>query len=252
MALDRDNRDGVLVLTLNEPQRRNPLTQAIKDGLFQALTSARTDEAVRAVVLTGAGGNFCAGGDLATLGTETVAGARERMMRSGDLIRRMVRYPKPLYAAVEGWAAGAGLSIALACDGIVAGEGARFLASFVRVGLIPDLGMLGSLPARIGPAPARRMMLSAEPMDAAAAQAAGLVDEVTAEGAALDRAVELARAAAARAPLPQAHVKDFLARAVDEALDYEALIQPLLLASQDAAEGRAAFFDKREPQFKGM
>lgn len=252
MVLDRDSRDGVLVLTLNEPGRRNPLTQEIKEGLFQALTSALTDEAVRAVVLTGAGGNFCAGGDLATLGTETVAGARERMMRNDDLIRRMVRYPKPLYAAVEGWAAGAGLSLALACDGIVAGQGARFLASFVRVGLIPDLGMLGSLPARVGPALARRMMLSAEPLDAAAAHSAGLLEEVTADGAALDRAVELARAAAGRAPLPQFHVKDFLARAVDEALDYEALIQPLLLASQDAAEGRAAFFDKRAPQFKGM
>ncbi|MBB1492851.1 enoyl-CoA hydratase/isomerase family protein [Paracoccus sp. MC1854] len=252
MALDRDNRDGVVVLTLNEPQRRNPLTQAIKGQLFEALVSAQTDNSVRAVVLTGAGCNFCAGGDLATLGTDTVAGARERLTRNGDLIRRMVRYPKPLYAAVEGWAAGAGLSVALSCDGIVAAEGARFLASFIRVGLIPDLGMLGSLPARVGPALARRIMLSAEPLDSATAHSAGLVDDVTPNGEALDRAVELARAAAGRAPLPQAHIKDFLARAVDEALGYEALIQPLLLASQDATEGRAAFFDKREPQFKGM
>lgn len=251
MGLEVEHRGGVLVLTLDDPARRNPLTQEIKDRLFETLGAAQDDTAVDAVVLTGAGGNFCAGGDLTTLGSQSVTAARERMVRNGDMVRRMVRYPKPILAAVEGWAAGAGLSIALACDGVVAGQDARFIASFARVGLIPDLGLLATLPARIGPAAARRMMLSAETVDARAAQTLGLVDEVTATGAALDRAIDLARNAAGRARLAQVHIKDFMARAVDEALQYEALVQPLLMTSADAAEGRAAFFEKRAPRFQG-
>ena len=251
MGLEVEHRGGVLVLTLDDPARRNPLTQEIKDRLFETLGAAQDDTAVDAVVMTGAGGNFCAGGDLTTLGSQSVTAARERMVRNGDMVRRMVRYPKPILAAVEGWAAGAGLSIALACDGVVAGQDARFIASFARVGLIPDLGLLATLPARIGPAAARRMMLSAETVDARAAQTLGLVDEVTATGAALDRAIALARNAAGRARLAQVHIKDFMARAVDEALQYEALVQPLLMTSADAAEGRAAFFEKRAPRFQG-
>lgn len=251
MALDRALVDGVLVLTLDDPARRNPLTQEIKRELFIAVTAAATDAAVRAVVLTGAGGNFCAGGDLATLGDEPISAARERMTANGDLIRRLVRFPKPLLAAVEGWAAGAGFSLALACDEIVASDDARFVASFAQVGLIPDLGMLATLPARVGSRLARRLMLSAEPVDAPTAVAGGLVDELVGNGAALQRAIERGRAAADRAPLAQAHIKDYLARAVDEGLAFEAQTQPLLLASADAAEGRAAFFAKRAPEFRG-
>lgn len=173
------------------------------------------------------------------------------MTANGDLIRRLVRFPKPLLAAVEGWAAGAGFSLALACDEIVAAGDARFVASFAKVGLIPDLGMLATLPARVGWRLARELMLSAEPVDAPKAMAAGTVDEVVGDGTALQRAIERGRAAADSAPLAQAHVKDYLARAVDDALAFEAQTQPLLLASADAAEGRAAFFAKRAPKFRG-
>ncbi|MGI6247386.1 MAG: enoyl-CoA hydratase/isomerase family protein [Pseudochelatococcus sp.] len=251
MSVSALMNDDVLILTLDDPGRRNPLSVAVRRDLTAALAEAEANEAVRAVVLTGAGGHFCSGGDLAAQKKLDPLAARDRMAIAAELIRRMVRYPKPIIAAVEGWAAGAGFSLALACDEIVAGETARFAASFARVGLIPDLGMMATLPARVGPAVARRLMLAPEPLGADEARALGIVDEIVPAGEALRRAAGRGRAAAERAPLAQACMKDFFARAVDDALRYEIEIQPFLLASADAAEGRAAFFEKRKPVFRG-
>lgn len=243
--------DGILTVTLNEPKRRNPLGQPIRLALLAALSEAEKNPEIRAVVLTGAGGNFSAGGDIKDQGTRSLDESRERFSVVKDLVSRMTRYPKPLIAAVEGWAAGAGWSLALACDTIVAAEGAQFLAPFRKIGLIPDFGMLATLPARVGTGRARKIWLMAEPLRAKDALSIGAIDYLAGDGQALEFARKLAQESTSHAPMPRAFINDFLARSVDDAIEYERQIQPLLLNSEDAAEGRNAFFEKRTPNFRG-
>lgn len=252
MTISKSLSDGLLVLTLDEPARRNPVGHESRRRLAAMLSEAESDPAVRAAVLTGAGGHFSAGGDIReqnTLGSPIEA--RDRFAVMKDLIGRMVRFPKPLVAAVEGWAAGGGFALAAACEVVVASRRARFVSSFGKIGLIPDMGLMATLPARIGVAPSRRIFLNSMTIDAEEGHRLGLVDELTEEGEALERASAIARVAAAEAPLPRAFVKDFLAADVDRALEFEHQMQPILLFSADAEEGRAAFFEKRKPVFRG-
>ena len=242
---------GVQILTITDPDRRNPIGHPVRQMLAGALADAANDANVGAVVITGAGGHFSAGGDIAEMGTATFAESRNRFAVMKDLTSSMMRFPKPLIAAVEGWAAGAGFSTALACETIVAANTARFVASFAKIGLLPDMGMLATLPARIGVGRAQQIMLNPAPVDAIRAEAIGIVDHLTDPGEALPTAVSLARTAMQAAPMPRAYIRDFLARQVDEALEYERQMQPLLGRSADSAEGRTAFLEKRTPVFKG-
>ena len=243
--------DRVLVLTLDEPERRNPLGHPVRVALAAALADAETDDAVAAVVLTGAGGHFSVGGDIRDQGVRSAAEQRSRFGVIKDMVGRMVRFSKPLVCAVEGWAAGGGFSLALACPTVVASREARFVASFTKIGLIPDMGLLATLPARVGPGRARRILLGNETIDAETAERLGIVDVLADPGCACDAACALALDQSRQAPLPRHHVADWFARDVDAALDYERTVQPVLLGSDDAAEGRAAFFEKRPARFVG-
>jgi 2-(1,2-epoxy-1,2-dihydrophenyl)acetyl-CoA isomerase len=252
MSIAKDLReDGLLLVTLNEPERRNPIGHPVRQALAAALAEAERDGAVRAVALTGAGGHFSAGGDIRDQAERSVAEQRERFATVRDMVGRMVRFSKPLVAAVEGWAAGGGFALALACPTIVASREARFVASFTRIGLIPDMGLLATLTARVGAARARAIILSNRQIDAQEALALNVVDELAESGRAVEAASRLALQEAAGAPLPRHFVVDWFARGVDEALVYEQSIQPLLINSADAAEGRAAFFEKRPARFQG-
>ena len=252
MSVRADHReDGILVLTLDEPERRNPLGHPVRMALAAALHEAESDDAVRAVALTGAGGHFSVGGDIRDQGERAAAEARARFSVIKDMVGRMVRFSKPLVAAVEGWAAGGGFALAMACPTVVASREARFIASFTKIGLIPDMGLLATLPARVGPARARRILLGNAVLDAPAAERIGAVDLLADPGAALARAIDVARGEAAGAPLPRGHVLDWFARDVDAALDLERTVQPALMESADAAEGRVAFFEKRAARFTG-
>ncbi|SDE87350.1 enoyl-CoA hydratase/isomerase family protein [Rhodospira trueperi] len=243
--------DGVLVLTLDEPERRNPLGLAVRQALAAHLAEAEADDAVHAVVLTGAGGHFSAGGDIRDQTERSIAAHRARMGQIRELIGRMVRYAKPLVAAVEGWAVGGGFALALACPTVVAARDARFVAGFTKIGLIPDMGLLATLPARVGPGTARRILLGNAPLEAEQAHGLGIVDSVADPGGAVETAAALALEEASGAPLPRQFVLSYFASVVDAALDYEHGVQPILLNSADAAEGRAAFFEKRPARFKG-
>lgn len=247
------SRDGdVQIITLDEPARRNPVGHAVRQALSARLAAAASDAAVAAVVLTGAGGHFSAGGDIRDQETVTsLAQARERFAHVKILVGAMARFPKPLVAAVEGWAAGGGFALALACETVVAAETARFAASFGKIGLIPDLGLLATLPARIGAGRAQRIFLTCATVEAGEGHRLGFVDALVPEGGALAAATRIAREAAAMAPLPRAYVKDFMAAELDRALDFERLVQPGLMLGADAAEGRRAFLDKRSPVFRG-
>lgn len=251
-TLVRREADGeTTVLTLDYQARRNALSPELKRQLAAALEAAEGDAQCRAVVLTGAGGQFCAGGDLDSMNVESLADGRARMAANHALLRLFARSTKPLVAAVEGWCAGGGIGLMLCCDTIVAAEGARFVASFPKVGLIPDFGLLHTLPLRVGEGAARQMMLYAEAVDAARAERIGLVDLVVANGTALDAALARARAFRALAPLSTALTRQYLFRGLDAALDWEREVQAGLFMSADHAEGKAAFFEKRAARFQG-
>lgn len=247
--------DGVLELTLHNPRRRNALAAPLREALMRHLEDGLADPACRAIILTGAGGHFCAGGDITAMGRQTPLESRARMMRtSHHLVRLLVEGETPVIAAVEGHAAGAGLSLASACDIVVAARDATFTCSFNRIGLVPDLGAAWTLPRRIGLGPAKLLMFRGRPLGAEEAARLGLVEELADPGRALEQARAIARDIAAVAPLSNAMAKQLLARSqgsLSDALKAEADAQALLRETEDHREGREAFFAKRPPRFVG-
>lgn len=247
-----EERDGpVLVLTLDYPARRNAFAMPIRVGLIAALEKAQSDKDIRAIVVTGAGGHFCSGGDISGMDVKSAMEGRERMRISHQLIRLMVMGSVPIVAAIEGYCVGAGLSLACACDTIVAAEDARLGAGFGRIGLMADLGLPHTLPLRVGQGRARQILLYHNQMTATEAERIGLVDQVVPKGHALQAALEKARFLAEQAPAPMALTKQMLGEGLDRALEQERHFQATLFMTEDFAEGRAAFLGKRQPQFKG-
>ncbi len=246
-------RDGrTVVVTLNDPDRRNALSPDMRAQMVTALDPVMLDRDVRAVVLVGQGDHFCAGGDLKSMKSGDPIYARTRMMITARLVRLLAAGPVPVIAAVEGAAFGAGLSLAALADINVVSRTATFGAVFGKVGLMADVGLLWALPNRIGAARAKRFLLQNTVVKADAAPD-GLVDDLCEPGQALDRAMEIAAGFAHQAPLPLAATKSAFAQMADfdRALALEVDLQGFLMASDDHAEGRAAFFDKRDPVFKG-
>jgi 2-(1,2-epoxy-1,2-dihydrophenyl)acetyl-CoA isomerase len=244
----------VAIVTLNETAKRNALTLDLRRELLAALDTLIEDASCRAIVLTGAGGAFCSGGDLSTMRSGDPMGARRRLAIVHDILRRIAAGPKPVIAAVEGAAFGAGLALATASDVVVADAKSRFCASFARVGLMPDAGLLWSLPPRIGIGAAKRMMLEAVVVSGEEAKAMGLVDELAPAGGVFEAAMVRAQALAEVAPLSIAMTKSAFARGTDDlerVLAYEMDGQTMLFGTQDHAEGRDAFMNKRTPRFEG-
>lgn len=244
--------DGILTITLDEPARRNPLSADMRAEIAAVLSPLPAE--VRAVVFTGADSVFSAGGDLASMPPESPEASDERMAAVADFIRLVAGLPVPTVAAVEKAAAGASVGLACACDVIVAGRSAQFLLPFTRLGIVPDGGLLALLPARIGLARARRLMIAGDPIRAEDGAAYGLVDHLVEDGAALGTAAEAAARLAARAPGSVRAIKQALAAGVpslDEAFAAESAGQRALFFTADFREGKAAFFDKRAPEFTG-
>jgi enoyl-CoA hydratase/carnithine racemase len=223
----------------------------VRQALEEAIERGHDDKAVRAIVITGAGGTFCAGGDISNMNVGTALDGRDRMRRTHRLVRLMARGAKPLVAAVEGWAAGAGMAVACACDTVVAAEDARFVAGFHKIGLMSDMGLPWFLPRRVGVGRARRILFYHEVTGAAEGERIGLVDFVAPPGKALEVALEKARFLAAEAAGPIELTKKILSEGLDEALADEATFQGLLFTTRDFQEGRAAFLEKRKPNFAG-
>ncbi|MCS6891332.1 MAG: enoyl-CoA hydratase-related protein [Rhodovarius sp.] len=250
MRIRRDRDGDVLVLTLDYPARRNALAMPLRRELEEALEEA-AESGVRAVVLTGAEGHFCSGGDISGMDVRGLLEGRERMRRTHRLVRLMAFGGMPLVAAVEGWCVGAGLSLACLCDTVIAGEDARLAAGFGKIGLMADLGLAFTLPQRVGVAKARQLLLYHRQLSAAEALAIDLVDEVVPTGQALTVALERARFLAEQAPAPLALTRQMLAQGLHEALEMERHFQAALFATADFREGRQAFLEKRPPRFSG-
>ena len=251
-----EQRGHVLIVTMNRPEARNALDFAMRRELLTALDEIEANPAGRVVILTGAGGHFCAGGDVKNMRQRhTAAEGQARVELLNRAVLRLVNFPLPTIAMVDGYAVGAGSNLALCCDLIVASDRAKFGELFCKIGLAVDGGGTWLLPRLVGMARAKELIFTGDVFDAAEALRIGLVNRVVhaADLAATTR--ELAEKIAAGPPLALRLDKQALNRAANSdlaaALEVEALSQGLAIASDDHREGVAAFFDKRPPKFSG-
>ena len=248
--------DAIATLTLDRPDALNSLTVPLKQELLAAFRDVARDREVKVVILTGAGRAFCAGQDLRErLEPDAAPLATEIRERYNPIILAMRGLEKPIVGAINGIAAGAGASLAFACDIRIAAEGASFLLAFGRVGLVPDSGATWFLPRLVGPAKAAELALTGEPLSAADAERFGLVVAVVPADELAGAARALASRLAAGAPRALGMTKRALDRAttstLEESLEYEAWLQGIAGATADHAEGIAAFIEKRPPRFTG-
>jgi 2-(1,2-epoxy-1,2-dihydrophenyl)acetyl-CoA isomerase len=249
---------GVATITLNRPDKLNSFTRHLHRQLAQAFEAVQNDPAIRAVVLTGSGRAFCAGQDLADLSFDPAAPTDlGELINStfNPLIRRMQSLPKPIIARVQGIAAGAGASLALACDLVVAGRSASFLQAFVNIGLVPDSGSTWLLPSRVGAARALGLAMLGEKLSAEKAEQWGLIWKCV-EDAQLDAEVSALAARLATMPTRALGAIKLAVRAaqsgtLDASLDLERDLQAQLGASFDYNEGVQAFLAKRPARFEG-
>lgn len=246
---------GVATLTLNRPQAFNAIDAALREALHSAVRRLADDDAVQVLIVTGAGGNFCSGGDVKTMGTMTdAAQGRERVLALQPLVRALLGLEKPLIAAVEGVAFGAGLGLALTADFLVAAQGARFCCSFGRVGLVPDFAAAFTLPRIVGLRRAKELVLSACEFDAAQASQWGMASEVTAQGGALQRAEELAALLVQGSPMAFALAKRMLTASqhsdTEHMLSMEVECQGAAFASDWHAQAAQAFRARQPPRFR--
>lgn len=249
----KDNH--IAYITMNRPEKRNALSYDLVNDLIPALQEVDSDQEIRVVILSGAGKGFSAGGDLETIhGLNESSSIMRYMKRALAVVQTIRKMDTYVVAAVQGFAAGAGFSITLAADFIVAEKQAQFISSFSNIALIPDLGLIKALTDNIPRPLVKEWISSARPISAEELQKYGLVNRV-AEGDLLEEATEFAQFIVDGPPLANQFVKHFVNHAADynyETSDLqETAIQTLLLQSQDNKEGVTAFFEKRKPNFTG-
>lgn len=252
----RVERDGaVATLILNEPRSMNAMSAGIKAGIEDNLPGLLADPLVRAIVITGTGKAFCAGGDIRSMDDRGTLSVKTRMTRTYRWLIPLLTAEKPIICAVNGAAAGAGLSLALTGDIILASRDARFKAGFPGLGAAADLGLAYTLPRAIGYQRASDILLTNREVSADEAHAMGLVARLTDPEALMATAMETARALAAGPTVSLALTKRLLRRAyelpIEGFLEFEAMSQVVAFGSEDFDEGVAAFKGKRKPEFRG-
>lgn len=251
-----DKSDGVMTITLNRPDVLNAFNETMSSEVQDALKDAERDDTARAIVLTGAGRAFCSGQDLRDrAGAASFSFVESLRRRYNPIIMKLRTIEKPVLAVVNGVAAGAGCSLALACDLRLAAEGASFIEVFARVGLVPDSGSTYLLPRVVGLGKAFELCYFPEPVSAAEALRIGLVNWVVPAAQLLDRAREIA-GRLAQGPtraygLIKRALNHNLSSDLEAALDYEALMQEAAGRTADHREGVAAFLEKRNAKFEG-
>jgi enoyl-CoA hydratase/carnithine racemase len=249
----RREADGVAVVTMDRPERRNALNLDVKRRLTAIIETLEADPAVRVVILTGAGGVFVAGTDVAEMAGMTPT--EHTLLATDQVFTTLRRCPKVLIAAIEGYALGGGCELALACDLIVAGESAKLGQPEIRVGIMPGAGGTQRLLRAVGKYRAMRMVLTGEPVDARDALGMGLLSDLVPDGTALERAMDLARTISRMPPLAVRAIKEVMQLGQDvpleTALHLERKAFQLLFATQDQKEGMNAFLGKRAATYSG-
>lgn len=254
LVLRRD-RGRVRVLVLNDPERRNPLSEPLADALFSELEAAARDPEVRALVLTGAGKAFSAGVDLEFLKrvrSQTAEANLAHSRRLAELFLRVYTFPKPVVAAVNGPAVAGGAGLATACDLVVMDEEARIGYTEVKIGFVAAL--VGVLLVRsVGEKHARELLLTGDLVSARTAYRMGLANRLTPAGESLEEALELAGSMAKNAPASLTLTKEVMASyygmGLEDALRYAAAVGAWIRQTEDLKEGLEAFFEKRPPRF---
>lgn len=249
-----DVQEGTAELTLNQPDRRNALDPSMRAQLAEAVDAIRGDRSVRAVILAGAGGHFCAGGDLRSLAGAGLdnQGWLHRFQDMNDWVRDLISLDRPVVAAVDGMATGAGMSLALTADFVLATPRARFSASFLRVGLVPDCGCLYTLPRVVGVQRAKELMLSAREFCADEAQRLGIVMEIVAADGLIPRARAIARSFVLASPAAVSLIKRNLAPQSGELaalIDVEAQAQALAMGTAGHRAAVNCLLEKQAPPF---
>ncbi len=244
---------GVAVIRLNRPEARNALNQAVREQLAAHFTELSSDRQVRCIVLTGGEQVFAAGADIRDMAER---GAMEMFQRQTHrLWAAIAQCPKPVIAAVNGFALGGGCELAMHADLIVAGEGASFGQPEVRVGIMPGAGGTQRLTRAVGKFQAMRMLLTGLPVKAPEALRMGLASEVVADDQVQSRALELAEMIAGMPPLAVMQIKEVLLAGQDASLDTALMLErkafQLLFDSADQKEGMRAFLEKRKPVYSG-
>jgi enoyl-CoA hydratase/carnithine racemase len=249
---------GVATLTFDQPAKRNPMTVRMGEELAAALADLPSRDDVRVLVVAGAGESFCAGGDLALIEANRRRApeeTRQIMRRYYDDYRALLRVPVPTIAAVQGYAVGGGLALALACDLRVAADDARLGVNFARLGLHPGMASTVTLPRAVGVARALELFYTGRMVSGREAEALGLVNRSVPRAELMAAAQELAATIARSAPLVVRMVKQAvyqgLEPAVDRAIEFEAFCQAITFGTEDLGEGLAAARDRREPRFRG-
>lgn len=259
MHITTSSNDAVTTITLDRPEKLNAFTGTMREDLLAALHAAERDATTRVIVLTGAGRAFCAGGDVDYMSGLQKSGDEvsfRKLLDAGrNIVLQIASMTKPVIASVNGVAAGAGCNLALACDYRLASDQAKLGQTFVRIGLQPDWGGTWLLPRLIGRSRALEILMTGRIIDAAEAVAIGMVDRIVPADALVAETTKLARTIAAGPPLAITGIKRALSRTEQNEfaaqLDLESDHQLQSFRSRDAAEGMAAFFEKRSPAFTG-
>jgi 2-(1,2-epoxy-1,2-dihydrophenyl)acetyl-CoA isomerase len=247
-----ERRGNVALVRLNRPRSRNALDEDVKAGLETAIPSLMSDKEVRCLVITGSGEAFCGGGDITNMAERGAPSVRARMSRLHAWGKLLLAGEKPVVAAVNGAAAGAGFSLALLCDIVLMAESAFFRAGFPGIGAAPDLGLALTLPRAIGMARAREILLTNRRVEAVEAVAIGLAARMVTPASVVDEAVTIAADLAAGPATALGLTKLLLNQAyrpIEDFLTSETMAQTIAFGSDEFDEGVSAFLSKRRPQF---
>ncbi|AGB78304.1 MULTISPECIES: 2-(1,2-epoxy-1,2-dihydrophenyl)acetyl-CoA isomerase PaaG [unclassified Pseudocitrobacter] len=250
---------GVMTITLNRPERLNSFNDVMHQQLAECLKQAERDDTIRCLLITGAGRGFCAGQDLNDRNVDPNGPAPDLGMSVerfyNPLVRRLAKLPKPVIAAVNGVAAGAGATLALGCDMVIAARSANFVMAFSKLGLVPDCGGTWLLPRTAGRARAMGLALLGDKMSAEQAQQWGMIWQVVDDAELADTSLTLARHLATQPTYGLGLIKQALlaseTHTLDQQLDMERDFQRMAGRSDDYREGVSAFLAKRPPQFSG-
>ncbi len=249
-----EKKEGVAKIILNLPKKFNALDLVMREELKEVFSNLQSDNDVKAVVLTGAGKAFCAGGDISTMKDIIATAGRDRLKNVQKLVKLMVELEKPIIASVNGPATGAGFNIALACDVIIASEKAKFSQPFVKIGLIPDMGGIYFLPLRIGFHKAKELMLTGRLFDAKEADDMGLLNKLVSHEELELETMTLARSFVKGPGRSYAMIKaafNCLPANLNTMLEVEANMQSICFTTHDHKEGVQAFLENRPAKFTG-